>query len=807
MILPKYGICLIFVLTLLSCRVSKEDSNINSDVSKLQNLIRNSENVLLDGVYDLEGAKLYVAGTISFDKESKIVNGTIVGNDALVDCKYGECLEHVKILGTWKNQISSLAWFTNGEDSNQNFAALRNALVIGDTVDVRQMYSLSLNQSGPINLDTDIIIRGRSEDSGFILLNKSNRNKQAYFRSDKGNNVHLENLTIVTHDYRQNIKPHNDPYTFASSSYSSIFPEASPDLSYFRIINCSIKGDINFNYHASPSELTPNEFINLGIDEIEIRDSDIDEVSSFLTLSNGGYDQANIINNSIRNISGPVFFFPVSGLDSSLSDLLINQRREEMLIKDNTLLNTTILKEIKKGYLSLVVAKGKDFFVVNNQIENVLTTKGDVETVPFYCSAQNYLLVKDNKVKDVASSGLDIGFGANCLLKLKGANNCDIINNEFRLTETGLKKLGIKISDRYNPSFSESFRFSILGVNLSKRQRDNYYNIEGNVFETVLLNDYSLLSRKNIVLRNNKFYIHHIAKSHPQKWGGRMRTLDNTLFYLREAINGGQLRVEDNTILVDEIDGETLHFTYDIHDNKSLDSVIYLNNVFELNGTVSFAYPRSNVLISKNYLKGEGSFAYSHASTARQNRSIKTLISEQYIDSYKASRTGAYHLKNFGSSLIKSDNNKDSIITVLQVVFNDLYFYNDVDQLPISLTIEGKFEDKRGKIINKSYKVAFSKKGEMFFTKSGKRKSMQISPTWSDGKSEFQYFIHPFLNDYQDDIKLSIRSSSRWDAVHKMGYIVISGISDIKKFEVKASVEKIDLPSDAKEKEFLRRSF
>ena len=76
-------------------------------------------------------------------------------------------------------------------------------------------------------------------------------------------------------------------------------PNAKPDLSFFRLKNCTLQGSINFNYNASPKNVTPEKFFQLGIDNIQIQDCKIDEAVTTLELSNGTYQNVEINNNTI----------------------------------------------------------------------------------------------------------------------------------------------------------------------------------------------------------------------------------------------------------------------------------------------------------------------------------------------------------------------------------------------------------------------------------------------------------------------------------------------------------------------------
>lgn len=803
-------ISLIFIsLIIFSCKIRKQNNLTKGEISQLQSLLNKGKTIRLsDNVYDLKGTQLLVKAKIIFDDKAKIINGTLVGDGGVLECPDRQCFEKVVLKGNWKNKVGKLEWFTNGKDENQNFIALTNVVSMNAVVKLGAIYPIAPPTNGSFNSPNDIIIKGTSpQKSGFILRSKP-KVGQAYFRTEKGNNIQFENISIVTQDFINRKRPQGKDYVFASCSYSSLYRNAKPDLSFFRLKNCTLQGSINFDYAASPRNVTSERFLQLGIDNVQIQNCKIEGAVTTLQLSNGAYQEVEINSNTITNILGPVFFFPAGGIEPSLSVKLVNEKRRIMRIQNNTVRNDHPVAGVANGYMSLVVAKGKDFEVTNNTIENILNTKNGIETIPFYCSAMNYLLVKNNKILNVGSKGVGTGFGGNCLLKLKGAVNCDIIDNEFRFTKMGLVDLGVIPSE--NSSLRNirptQFRFSLMGANLHKgRVKDNFYNIQGNTFSAAFISDYSFLSRKKVNMENNNYLINNFGKSDPNNWGGNLQVFDYTLFYMREAVSDGELIVKNNMIEIKNIDGKTFHFTYDLNDNKDFKKVIYQNNTFRTDAIVSLAYPRTEMLMSKNELKGKGSFAYSNAASTKPNRSIKELVTEQRVEEYEANRTGAYHLKNFGSSTISTKNNTDSIANIIRLNFNDLHFYEGNDQLPITLDINAKVKTNQNKNLNLNYRVVFSKGNQIHFFDQETNKIIRTTPFWFAGKPEFCHDIKLLSASKDDKIKLSLTSSSRWRSRNKTGYIILRGLENVKEFEIKASVQKLKFPPNIKGAQYVNK--
>lgn len=785
---------IMLVMLLFSCKLNNKQYLTLNSLSELESVLNSEVEIRLSGkIYNLKGKKLKIKNNIKFEDGAKIINGTLIGDKSRIDCPNLQCFDNVEIQGTWTNKESHISWFTNGKDAYTNFLALTYAATLSDIIYVDKLYTIASLNSISFDTPNGLIIKGKTpETSGFILETK-HQNGNAYFRSEKGNNIDFENISITTKDYQEGKLPHGNDYIFASSVYSPLYPKAQPDMSFFRLENCWLKGAVHFEYNISPENTDLKTFKSIGISEIRIKNSRIDGAVTTLRLSNVPYKTASIENNTITNLHGATFFFPIGGINENYADLLMAELRPLMILKNNKIRNDKPMASIGDGYLSFVVAKGRDFEVIDNTIENVLNTKNGIETIPFYCSASNHLLVKGNKVINVGSKGLGIGFGSNCLLKFKGALKCDVENNEFRFNRKGLLDLGLISSETVdlNTIPPEQFRFSIWGADLLNRNdQSGYYNIQNNIFEAAIISDYSFASRTDMTLIENEFLINHILTSDPNSWNGNLQNIDHTLFYMREPIVNGHMLIERNLIRIQSMGGKTFYFTNDINDNKNYQEVIYKDNVFEVNGTVSLAYPRSVKLISKNELIGKGSITYNGASTSKKNRVIELMESEQLVKEYYSTTAGPYHLKNFGLSKIVAKKNKDCQINILQVLFNDLYFYNDIDHLPVTLEIEVKLVTNSDKQKTLKYQVIFESYLRAHFIEEITRIAKFVKPYWEEKDPDFHYLIHPINNVSDPIIKLALVSQSKGTRMHKTGYLILEGTEHVESFEVTARVEK-----------------
>lgn len=798
-----YFLCLInCIIIFAACKSSKQTNSLpEGSFYELQTaLLKKGEFQLDNKIYDLNGKTLNVNGKLIFSAGARIINGTLLGDEGLIESPNRQCFENIIIQGTWRNREGFMKWFTDGKDAPANFLALTNLVTMNAKILLDDIYSLATSEYQSFDSPNSLLIEGKNPKScGFILETKSQRGN-AYFRSLKGNNIHFKNISITTSDFINGQSPVGNDYTFASCSYSGLYPEARPDMDFFRLDNCVLEGAINFQYSASSKNTDLETYKTLGIDDITVKGCTIEGAATTLEVSNLSYKEVNIESNIIRNFFGPVFFFPAGGLDPEYGKWFVAEGRPIMQIKNNEVKNDNAVNGVINGYMAFVVAKGINFEVINNTIENVINLKDGIETVPFYCSAYRHLLVQGNKVRNVGSRGLGVGFGANCLLKLKGALQCDVVDNEFRFDKNGLVALGLLPSEKSDLQAIKphQFRFALWGADLLNRiDSTGYYNFRNNTFEAAMISDHSFACRTSVTLTDNKFIIEYLSAGDPGKWNDNNQILDHTMIYLREPVENASLIVKNNTVQVKTLDADLFYFIRDINDNKSFKEVVYESNVFETDAVVSLAYSRSEKLVCKNTLKGTGSFAYNDVASLKYNRSVKNLDVVQQVEEYKSGATAAYHIKNFGQATIKTQNNTDSVANLVRISFNDLHYYNDEDQFPILLSINAKLTDKKGNTKKVNYRMVIGGLQEFIFWEVKTRKIKTVQPYWTEGIPDFCYDILPVSGTAFEGVNLSLVSRSRWKNQKLSGSIIFRGMEPVQEFEVTASTEKLNIPANA----------
>ncbi len=785
------------VLAFSACKTTKPDTTTGGS---LKDFLQQDNSNAKARVYNLKGASVRISDKIILNENTKIINGTLVGDNALIDCPPGQqCFRNVTIEGTWANEVGYMSWFTNNEDGEANFLALTNLVTMGTQINLDKIYVLKAPANKSFDSKNSIIIKGKDPKTCGFILGTKHRRGQAYFKTPKGNNIHFEKISIQTADYKRGKLPQGQDYVFSTCSYSKIFLKAAPDMDYFKLYDCELKGAISFHYKTPPNS-SLEQFKKFGIDDIQVKNCTIDQPVSLLSAHNVPFKKVEILNNTVNDLYGPVFFFPASAIRTELKDYLSTEGRPFMKIEGNQVQNSKAHAGVGQGYMSFLVAKANNFEVINNSFKNILNTRDSIETVAFYCSAKNHLKIESNTIHNCGSRGLAIGSGANSLVKLKGTTNCDMIGNVFRFDRSALQALGLikTIDAPLNKIDLAKFRFSILGTSKSGLDSTHYYNIENNIFETAVISDYSWVSRADFRFTKNQVTIDQMLTSDPNKWGGNLARIDHTLFYFSTPIKNGNLLIEKNRFDIKNMDSEVFYLIYGLGENKEYDKVIYQDNTFKIDGIVSLFYPRSNSLINKNTLQGIGSFIYNPITTQKRNRSIQRLESENVINEYYSSTTaGPYNLKNFGSSKIIAKKNKDQQAVILQINFNDLYYYNDLDKLPISLEVKAKFitQQQREKVLD--YRLVFESFKKAYFKEETSQRLKSVQPYSTKRNTLFQYNLHPINTSADPKIKLVLSSySSKKNKVqNKVGYLIFQGLEEVSSFEIITEVKKFQSDS------------
>ena len=302
---------LLLAMTLFSCKTTERMVSDQEVVSLLNTLDKEGVVRISDKSINLKGQTIKIGGRLVFEGCSKIINGTLYGDNGFIDCPNRQCFDKVIVNGTWENETGKLIWFTNGKDAKANFSALANLLDMQVRVQVDELYPLEVEANSSFEAPGDIIIEGKGPKKSGFILNTKLQSGEAYFQSAKGNNIFLKNISLISKDYNLNHKSKEKKYVFASNRNSFLNPKTQLNMSFFHLENCHLKGPICFSYHDNPWNKSLRLHQNRGIEKIVIRNCHIDETITTLELSNLPYGEAIIENNKITNILAQCFFSPL----------------------------------------------------------------------------------------------------------------------------------------------------------------------------------------------------------------------------------------------------------------------------------------------------------------------------------------------------------------------------------------------------------------------------------------------------------------------------------------------------------------
>lgn len=778
MVKYRFIIILFFTIAFLGCSRHKYANLINEN-----KIIVLEDTIIIREKIDLNGSNLVVGSVIIFEQSGQIRNGSIKFNETLIINKTkNQIFDKVKITGKIKNDEFFLFWLTNGTNPKENFNALKVILRLNKICYLDKFYEIESNI--PSYITEDIKISGiNKEKCGLILLSKYSV-PNAYFRSKLGNNISLSNISIITDDYRKGILPKGCDYHLASSYYSSFDFDSKPKIEFFFIDSCNLFGAVSFKYAVSSANTTPSEMLVSGIDSIRIINSKFEHTVSLIELSNGRFDNCLILKNEFKNIFGPLFFFPLGGMDEKYSATLLSSKRKLFVFRDNIVINEKPISSVGEAYFSSFVVKANEILIENNIFRNLINLNDKIESNPFYASALFRTNINNNKVTDCVGRGFDplIG-GSNCFLRIRGSKNVYCRNNVFKLSKNALVDLNlISNQDAKLSSVDVSkFRFSIWSANLNNTDFQSEYVFTNNTFNSCIITDHSIMSRSNLIFDSNNINIDYIPEYSSNNWNTSGCSHSGALFCFRDTLSDGKILFTNNNINIKELGLDRFYFTLDVGDNKGLGLLEYKGNTFNLIGDVSFATPSAKKIVMNNTHNGVGSFNSNSANCYNNYKNFKNVNFNSKIKEYKMSHFSELDAKMIGNSTTEIKTCLDSVINILDFNFRDLYHNNLLKKSPLIISIDVSYSDFFGKLKSQSYVLALKNFDQLLFT-DGSNKIRGVNPIWSPRAKHFYGIIEPDDNTTKD-IKLIITSKINGKEKDLSGYlnlIVSKNIKDIK---------------------------
>ncbi len=786
-------ICFYVFLGLISCsRVVKNKEILvnNDDVSLF--LSGNGTKTIDNKIYNLQGKTIHVSGTLSFKNGGKIINGTLTGKGVkILSSGNTSIFENISVKGKWDVPEGYLYWFSDGSDPFLNFKALCSLVEMESVCVLDKMYAISTSTAHEHYRTTKSVrIRGVKRKECGLVLKTKHSHSNAYFRSVSGNNIYLKNMTLVTEDYKNKMAPKGYDYYFAWSYYSSVDRESKPDMQYFKIESCDILGAVSFRYSSSAQNTTPSEMLQTGIDTILVLNSKIEDCVSLIELSNGRYDISRIENNEIKNIYGPVFYYPLGDLTSPFSPTELSKLRKSFVFRNNRVYGERPVFSKGEGYMSSFVVKGAEILIENNVFENIINENDEIETVPFYASALIQTKILGNRVINCLGRGYSpmVG-GSNCFLRIRGSKNVLVDSNYFELNSKALAALNVIKNENSDLSTANiaKFRFALWTSNLNDDDFTAKYEFTNNIFNLAVLADHCIMSRSHVLFKNNKIAIQYLAKYDSNNWGIGGEAHDGSLIVLRDKTKAGNLIFENNDIEIKISASPQFLFTKDVNDNKEYLNVTYRNNIFRFNGEVSLAMPKSKEMFASNQLIGTGNISYNESTTNSPEITIQKMNLTQKITNYKAGANSPIHIKMSGIAKVVAENNQDSVINLLNIRFQDLFANQSLKMSPIVINIKGNYIQKNGTKITEEFQVLVKDFSSVYYM--GLRNNLERTSTfWTPRNKHYRNEVLQ-VNGIPAKFPLTISSTFRQKSIDNYGYLLITGTKDVKSFDVSISVE------------------
>ena len=770
----KVFCAIVLILSLLSCS-RKTTENIDiilPDQAAVQQTI------------DLQGATKTMPPNSTITELTKYKNGTIIGNNTRIEAGIVQLFDEVILQGTWQNDTFPLAWTTANTHPEKNWSALLQILYLGKIVLLDQLYPIATpGRWALMDFSGDIRIIGINADYCGLILHTVHTGNNAYFNHIRGNNLMLHNISLNTRQSIIGEEPSADAYRLVSCSNNSLIPDANPDIDYIDIQNCRINGHISLRYNGNTKD---PQLTTKGIKKINISYNQLYETANFFALSNACYQEVILSNNKILENKGISFAFGIAGTGFDHEE--ISKNRKILYFENNTVLNTSAIHPLDKNYLAPIIAKGFDFIVKNNRIENQLTLNPEVEAYAFYCSASNLLHAEGNFSRNCGGISTSQKANTSSLLKLKGAINAVINNNEFVFDVDGLGLLGLlKPGQALSGVDASTFKFCIFDHwKIPGLDSTSYLKIEANTFRSAILSDFSYLFNANVSIINNRFLIDHFLEAPADNWSQQSVRLPFTFFYLRNPVKNGVLEFKGNRFDVGSSSGNQFYLTHNLNDDKSFEKVVYQGNIFNMPGTMGLDILRAEEFISENVSEGSTSLVFRHPTTLRQNAFTRKQSVNEKMQSIRQGREGLINIRSLGKVIVKAEKQTTDAITLMNIRFPDYNFYESADSLPVSVHLKISYI-KNNKIEQHVYHLVIDKANLCYHK--GQSGSMVSSPMiWSNNRPHFRHQVWPLKSTLVNDIRIFWSSQLGDFSSHHNGFLVLEGLMNAKEIEIQAEV-------------------
>lgn len=733
----KYSVLIFLGMMVLACSKKSTAPSVSQDVKALFS----EKNVVINGQVNLKGQQVKIKNkNLTIQKGGRLINGTLKCNNCTVTAPPEQIFDRITLTGDWTGNRGNLEWWLGSNFSNamRNLDVLNALIQAGFRVELRQMIPIQAKDDKSV-LDPhrliDIVGVNR-EKSGLILMTKHYKGLYGYFQSDRGFNLRLENLSLISDDFNRGITTDNQrDYSFAKCAYQSTYqPQAKPSIDSIIVKNCIVKGAISIvNYAAHSNNQSIQEFSkdNL-VREMEVSGCYFDNCNSPFRFSNMGYGDILIDNNKMYNFSHTLLFIPESGLNDSYYEG-VRRNKKHITISNNHFKNDKVVQVAKDNGLSPCIVKGgySTMIFSNNKIENLLSNSKEAFAYSFYFTTNDKMKVKNNTFKNVLGWGTNEHFGY--LIKQKGVDHFIMENNTMIVEKEALVKIGVL--KNVNEDLSKldgnrfNYQFMFVGGNEGLFKR---FIIRNNTFSVPFINrssDIFLLSE--LVFENNIVNIDYFGPSKVDN----VFSSENVFFYgrkIRDRLPNQPQRdfiLRGNKIKINKTGDGVFNYVYfpsgqqekveDQPDKNINYKNVILEDVFEVNNTaVGMMLPDGENHVYNPTIKGSSNSFFlndvANAFTLRPN--AKTLNSNIKIESasWNYDRSPFVVIPDSRQVVeVKKHNGKN--IRLLSYSFvHSMNNLKKEENLMIRFSLKGK--NKAGKDVLVDYNLALDHESRTFMT-------------------------------------------------------------------------------------------
>ncbi len=734
----KYVLTLIIGMMVIACSKKSVAPSVSQDIKALFS----EKSVVINEQVNLIGQQVEIKNkSLTIQKGGRLINGTIKCTNCTITAPPEQIFDRVTLTGNWTGNKGNLEWWTGNDFTNamRNLDVLNTLIQAGFRVEVRRMIPIQAkDDKSVLNPHRLIDIVGiNREKSGLILVTKHANQFNNYFQSAKGFNMHLENLTLMSEDFKNGIYTDKETdYLFSGSYYQSTYnPDAKPSIDSIIVRNIDVRGNIHLaNYGAHSNNQSLEEFaINNIVKKVEVTGCIFQNANSVFSFSNMGYGDIIVKNNQVFDFSGSFLSVPESGMDDRYYESN-RSNKKYVLFENNTFKNSRVVKVAKDRAMTPCVIKGgkgsMDF--INNTLENLLSDSPDADVHTFYysCSQPGKFTAKNNIIKNVCGRG-SLEYPAS-LIKDRWTDAFIFENNTVTLDRESLVKIGVLKNKNEDLSKIKGDRFNFVFIQAGGQQEfDKVVRIKNNTFSMPYVNrSTEMYDAKEFIFENNKVNIEYFGPSDREISISR----DNSFFLGRQRLDRPEKQPAMDMILSNNVihinktgdklfnyvnfsDGVQNGYGTSIDKNYNYKNVI-LEDKFEVENTeVGMSVPDGENQIFKPIIIGQNnSFFLNDAANGNHLRpNAKKLISNISLSSaqWNIDMSPFVFMPNSTQKMEVKNHNGKEIRLFNYIYFTSLYnLINEENQL-IRIKLTGK--NKSGTTFQQEYDLALDQKSRIFF--------------------------------------------------------------------------------------------